>query len=257
VREPWKYGTRVLEIVRQAYHLHVKLVPYFYHLARAAYDEGLPIHRPLHLLYPHDGAAYEAVDQYFIGDRLLAAPVAAPGGRRQVYIPAGGFYAWHDGERLSGPARLDRVFPLEQIPLFARAGSIIPQQEVTTRVGSRLPDPLVLIVHPEGNDDLALYEDDGTTQAYQEGACSHWPIALRDDGRRITVSLAPVAGSFDGMAARRAVRIEVRAVVQPARVDITGATGKAKWSYLETQRMVEIRLPQVDAAGSCRVVIDR
>ena len=261
-REPWKYGERVLEIVRAAYHLHARLVPYFYHLAREAYDTGLPIHRPLYFLYPEDGAALTVRDQYFLGDRLLVAPVAQPGGRRRVYLPAGEFFALPDGALHRGPQIIDRVFHLDEIPLYARAGSLIPMQDVTPRIGTRLPDPLVLAVYPGGDDELALYEDDGDSPAYRDGACSRWPLALRDDGHTVTVSLRPMEGSFAGMPTQRRVRIELFFIDKPVDVRATGLAGgtaasAVAWSYDEARRCVVITLPALDVRGSYTVAVAR
>mgnify|MGYP005843691083 CR=1 FL=1 len=252
-REPWKYGERVLEIAREAYHLHHRLVPYLYHLAREAHDTGAPVHIPLYFLFPEDGKAYETTDQYFVGRRLMAAPVAAPGGRRKVYIPAGTYYALPDGDRLTGPLTLERTFPLRRIPLYVRAGSIIPMQPVSRRVGTALPDPLILAIYPGGEDRLAFYEDDGSTDAYLAGQFTRWPIQLTSAGNTVSVRLEPVQGTFDGAPDVRRVWVEIYFAGKPDRVTFDGeaiSEGEAEpgWRYDDGARCVEIRLPPVQVS---------
>jgi alpha-glucosidase (family GH31 glycosyl hydrolase) len=256
-REPWKYGEQVLEIVRAAYQLHVRLVPYFYYLARDAHDTGRPLQRPLYFLFPEDAAAYEADDEFFLGDRLLAAPVVAPGGRRRVYIPPGDYWALPDGESLRGPTTIDRVFSLSQIPLYVRAGSIIPQQQVSRRVGTALPDPLILAVYPGGNDELNLYEDDGHSLAYSSDAFTRWPFTLGDDGRTLEVTLLPMQGGFDGMLHTRTVQIVVHFSAQPKRVRVEGLSAEPQWTYDAEARRAEITLPNISTRGMYRLSIDR
>lgn len=255
-REPWKYGAQVLELTRPAFELHARLVPYLYHLAREAYDRGAPIHRPMYFVTPEDPAAYDILDQYFIGKRILAAPVATAGGRRRVVLPAGDFYALPEGDLLRGPLALERVFPLELIPLYVRAGSIIPQQDPAARVASGAADPLVLAVYPGGDDGLALYEDDGDSNAYRDGAFSRRPITLRDDGRTIEVRLDPAVGSYAGQPARRTIRVEVHFIERPARVEIDGVTAPA-WAYDDARRVVVVPLEGVANDAGVTVAVRR
>lgn len=254
-REPWKYGPRVLEVVRQAYHLHMRLVPYLYHLAREAYECGLPIHRPLYFLHPEDDAAYAVDDEYFIGERMLAAPVAVPGGRRKVYVPAGAYWDLTTGNLVRGPVTIDREYQLEEIPLFARAGSIIPQQEVSTHVGTRLPSPLVLAVYPGGNDALDLYEDDGFSPAYRREAYSRWPIRWDEEGETRTLRLLPMRGEFAGMPARRDVRLEAWFTEEPLSVKTNGGRGRARVEYDTARRLLRVTLRQVDVEQEATVAL--
>lgn len=256
-REPWAYGDRVLQLAREAFRLHAELVPYFYHLLRAAHDTGLPPHRPLHFLFPRDERAYQITDQYFLGDRMLLAPVVTAGGRRRVYFPAGEFHAFRTHERITGPTTLERVFGLDEIPIFVRAGSIIPVQPVSQRVGTQLPDPLVLAVYPGGADALELYEDDGETPAYREGAFSRWPISLTDDGRTLELLIEPIHGGFAGMPQHRSLRVEVRGFSRPSRVQLDGQCEETSWRYDEDRQQLLIVLTNAATRASNHVVVAR
>jgi hypothetical protein len=257
IREPWKYGEHVLEIVRAAYELHARLVPYFYHLARDAYDTGLPLHRPLYFLFPEDETAYEVDDQFFLGDQLLAAPVVIAGGRRKVYIPAGEYYSLPYGEPLRGPTTIDRVFSLSQIPLYIRAGAIIPQQQAARRIGTGLPDPLILAIYPGGSNELALYEDDGYSAAYSRGSFTRWPIEVHDDGGALQLTLRPMQGHFEGVLETRTVHVQAHFIARPKRVRVEGSSADDGWTYDDRHRQVSVTLRNISTRGTYRVIIDR
>ena len=245
VREPWEYGEAALRIVREAYQWHARLVPYFYHLAREGYDEGRPVHAPLYFVHPEDEKTYAITDEYYLGDRLLVAPVVTPGGRRRVYLPAGTYYLLATGEKFTGPVEFERVFPIHQIPMFARAGSIVPMQDPAPRVGMRTPDPLVLAIYPGGDDALALYEDDGESEAYKKGSWTRWPLALSSARGAVTVSIGALKGAFAGVREWRSIRLEVFFVEKPKEVTFDG------------KRLKENKTGpgwRMDAARSCLVV---
>ncbi len=248
IREPWKYGPNVLRVAREAYRFHQELVPYLYHLARQAYDRGLPILRPLWFLYPEDGKTYQTPDEFFLGDKILAAPVVKPGGRRRIYLPAGRWFSVADGEILQGPLEEERFYPLDKIPLFVRAGSILPAQDPRLRTGTALPDPLVLRIYPGGEDELDLYEDEGDGLGYEKGAFTRWNFRLSCRGNRSTVILGPMKGGFPGCPARRNLRVEFHVREEPRQVLLDGkALEKGKgWIYRGEQGIVLVPLQGVD-----------
>ena len=258
-REPWEYGQQAFEIVRKAYHLHVQLVPYMYHLAYEAYQNATPVHQPLYFLYPEDEKAFNYLDQYFLGSRMLCAPVVEPGGRRSVYLPPGTWYSLTDNTAITGPHVITRYYALDQIPIFVWAGSIIPMQNVGTRVGTDVPDPLVLSVFPGGDDSIELYEDDGSTQAYLSGSCSRWPLVLRCTDDEYTVILQPMKGSYDGMLTERNVEIKIHYSEKPKEVIVDSPDlNKHTWEFNAATSTITIMLPGIAVADehTVRVVIN-
>lgn len=256
VREPWAYGPAFLDAFREVAHLRMSLQPYFYHLGAEAFLRGLPICRPLYLHYPEDDAAYTRLDEYLLGDRLLVAPIVAPGGLREVYLPEGHWWAWlpaatHAGlgePLIAGSRTLTVHAPFAQIPLYSRAGSILPRQAPTPRSPLPVPDALVLDLFPAApgtttSDSLALYEDDGHSTAYRTGAYARLPLHLACDDASLRLEVAPAEGSYEGMPETRGFVARVRFARQPGAITLDGAPlpGEA-WAWDAGRAELEIDL---------------
>ena len=123
----WDYGSPTVDLFRAAAVLHYELFPYLYALARTAHASGLPILRPLALEYPADPVAWQRDLEVLVGDNLLAAPVTAPEGTpTSIHLPEGSWVDLSTGSRVTGPASLSETVPLSSVPLYLRAGTVIP-----------------------------------------------------------------------------------------------------------------------------------
>ena len=125
-REPWYYGEKAIEVVREFANLRYRLLPYIYSLAQEAAETGMPVVRPLMLEYPDDPVAATVDYEYLLGPDLLVVPVLNPEGRVTVYLPDGEWRDWWTDEVIRGPAHLRLEVPIERLPLYARAGAEIP-----------------------------------------------------------------------------------------------------------------------------------
>lgn len=183
-QEPWSFGEKVEAIVRRYIELRYRLLPYTYTIFRQAAETGLPIMRPLFLEFPGDPETFARASQttYLWGDRLLVAPVTRKGERvRKVYLPPG---LWHDfwsPKTYQGGEYVYVDAPVEKLPLFVRAGSILPMREVQQFVGEKPLTNLELHVYPGADGAFTLYEDDGESLAYETGACALTPIKLHNE----------------------------------------------------------------------------
>lgn len=173
---PWGFDEATLKIVREAMQLRNALVPYLYSMAHRYETTGLPLCLPLYYEWPEDPTAYKVPNEYLFGDQLLAAPVTRPakpgakGAEHRVWFPAGEWVDFFSGEHFSGPAWHTFTVPIERIPLYAKAGVIIPMRNSLSREDASNPAELDLLVFPGADDRFGLYEDDNTSQAYREGA---------------------------------------------------------------------------------------
>ncbi|MFO0589469.1 MAG: glycoside hydrolase family 31 protein [Polyangiaceae bacterium] len=132
--------------------LHMSLVPFFEGLAKVAHDTGLPIWRGLFMAYPEDAATWPLVDEVMVGDGILVAPVMTAGAKgRSVYLPAGQWYSWDAGGAVAGGATIDIGADLGQIPVYARAGTVVPA----------FPDGVMTLVNgsPEVPDESSVKDD--------------------------------------------------------------------------------------------------
>ncbi len=199
-QEPWSWGEPYLSINREFIRLRYGLLPYLYTALWQCTRTGLPIVRPLFLAFQDDSATHTLDDEFMCGDFLLVAPVLEEGAtRRQVYLPPGLWYDFWTDAVFEGPAKFEAEAPLERIPVFVRAGAVIPMGPDMDYVGQRPVDPLTLHLYPpaEGQEvNSFLYEDDGETFAYREGVylLHRFSLAGKAGGLELLWS---VEGSFD------------------------------------------------------------
>jgi alpha-D-xyloside xylohydrolase len=154
-REPWAYGEPALTIFRRYAQLRYRLLPYLYAAARHA-AEGVPLVRPLVYDHPLDRATWHIDDQYFLGPDLLVAPMFVPRGRRDVYLPEGGWYDFWTDRRFDGARWITYDAELETLPLFVRAGAVLPMGPDLQYATERGWDPLSFDIYPDGQAPTAL-----------------------------------------------------------------------------------------------------
>jgi alpha-glucosidase (family GH31 glycosyl hydrolase) len=208
---PWAHGTEVEDICRAYTELRYRLLPYTYTLAWQAHTLGLPLMRPLVLNHPDDPRVWSLAHEFLWGDDILVAPVTREGATAwPVYLPAGGWYDFWTGERHEGPGGLTVDAPLDRLPLFVRAGAILPLAPLMQHTGERPLDEVTLMIYPEGASRFELYEDDGRTQAYRSGAFALTAIECVATPRDVTVRIAAATGDASVVPAPRRYVLHVR-----------------------------------------------
>jgi alpha-glucosidase/alpha-D-xyloside xylohydrolase len=171
-------------------------MPYTYTLAWQARTDGLPLMRAMWLHYPNDTRARGLGDQYLWGRDLLIAPVYEQGATsRDVYLPAGEWYDWWTNQRTAGGRTVARAVDLATMPIYVRAGAIIPFDPVRQYTSQQVDGPTTLRVYPGADGAFTLYEDDGISQRYLSGEGSWTRITWNDTGRSLTIEPAPPAGT--------------------------------------------------------------
>jgi alpha-glucosidase len=195
-RFPWLWGDEAEGAMRKTLDLRYQLVPVLYSLAHQTYETGEPTMRPLCMQYPADPRAADLSDEWLVGRDLLAAPVLAEGGHRRVYLPDDVWYDFATGERVAGGRELDRDVPLDAVPLYVRAGSILTLGPVIQHTRDLPGGPLDVHVYPGRDGAFTLVEDDGATTAYASGNVRRTAFAW-DDVRRVLswTQTGPYAGN--------------------------------------------------------------
>ncbi len=202
--ELWSYGPRALAILTSYDKLRYRLLPYIYSVAWKVTNEGYTPMRALVMDFPFDRNALDISDQFLFGPALLVNPVTYAGATsRSVYLPVGA--SWYDfwtGASQKGGQTIAAIAPLEKMPLFVRAGSIIPMGPELQYVSEKRADPIELRVYRGANGKFTLYEDDGESYAYEKG--EYATVLLSWDDASHTLSLGAREGSFPGMLKERA-----------------------------------------------------
>ncbi len=258
-KEPWEYGDRYTDINRSTIELRYRLLPYLYSAMFHASETGIPPMRPLLFDYPADPEFRRNETEFLFGPDLLIAPVITPGATsRRVRLPAGHWYDYWTDSLYAGNQFVDVDAPLERIPIFVRAGSVIPTRQVVQYTDQSPIDPLTLTVFPlPGGSDTSgtteYYEDDGHSFAYRDGAYYRRTLfsVLKDDF--LHVSISSVKGTFAPGKRTLVVRI-VGQANQPGEVRINGrslpqhsgmltALKNGTWAYDQPSKSVFVSTP--------------
>jgi alpha-D-xyloside xylohydrolase len=185
--ETWSYGKQAEPILEKYLRLRYELMPYIYSLGYKTWQTGAPYMRALPLDFPDDAKVADLRDEYMFGPAFLVAPVTEQGATsREVYLPAGAdWYNYWTNERVKGGQTISVPAPIDTIPLFVRAGSILPLGSEVESTHQQQSIAKVR-VYPGGNADFTLFSDDGTTYAYESGAGSVTKLHWEDGSRQLT-----------------------------------------------------------------------
>ena len=240
LRMPWIYGPRGVALMRKYFTVRTELTPYLYAYAWEAYRRALPIMRPLSLEGVPAAQAYRHTHEYFLGRDLLVAPVVAASGRRTVYLPPGRWIEFFTHQRYTGNVTFTVHYPVGEIPVFVRAGSVIPGQHSTDSEVSAL-DPLVLQIYGSGHGRFDLYQDDGISLDYRHGQYAITPIIYTSRAGVHRLLIGPTGGQFRGQRVARAYVLVIHSVHRPEQFAVQG-------------RAVQI-LSGTPAAGTARLLL--
>lgn len=169
--------------------LRYNLMPYIYSLAGMTYFNDYTIMRPMVMDFTDDKATFDIKDQYMFGPALLVAPVYKYGARsRSVYFPEGSkWYDFYSGKMIEGGRDITVDAPYERIPLYVRAGSIIPAGGDIMSTAEESGEPTTIVVYGGNDGDFTLYEDEGTNYGYERGEFSKIRFRYDDDASTLTI----------------------------------------------------------------------
>ncbi len=231
-KHPWWFAEPYRSINRRYLKLKMRLTPYMYTLMREAEQSGAPLVRGLMWDYPNDPAAYtEAYKyQYLLGRDVLVAPVyrsqaVSQGWRRGIHLPQGQWFDYWDGRQASAGQEgrdIDVAVTLDKLPVFVRAGAILPMYPEMLFDGEKPKDRLTLDLYPSGESQFTLYEDDGNSRRYQDGAFSQQAIRMRAAGADVQVEIDGVSGSYAGQEVRRGYALRMLSRQRPSQVSAAG-----------------------------------
>lgn len=194
-------------VIKQYNELRYQLMPYTYTLAAQARSAGLPMMRALWMHYPTDTIAAGIGDQFLWGKNIMVAPVYQKQATlRKVYLPQGNWYDWWTDAVLRGGQYIDRKVDLATMPLFVKAGSIIPMDTIRQYVDEPTKTALTIKVYTGENGSFILYEDDGISQAYLKGVSNETKFSWNESSRQLTIE--PISAKQSIKQPTRPIRIE-------------------------------------------------
>jgi alpha-glucosidase (family GH31 glycosyl hydrolase) len=179
---------RIEPICRTYLEWRYRLLPYLYTAVAESCASGMPIIRAMWLHFADDPIAVARGDQYMFGPDLLVAPVVEKGAtRRRLYLPRGRWRDFWSGALLEGGREIERPVDLATLPLYVRAGAVLPLGPIKQFSGEHSEEPITLLIHPGADGEGMLYEDDGASFACRDGAFTHIGFRWADAARRIEI----------------------------------------------------------------------
>lgn len=204
--ELWSYGPDAQRILVKFDRLRYRLLPYIYSLAWQTTSAGYTPMRALVMDFRNDVRAANIGDQFMLGPAILVNPVTEPSTQsRRLYLPQAQWYDFWMGTSLQGGRTLEAPAPLDRIPLYVRAGSILPLGPDEQWATQKPADPLELRVYGGANGDFTLYEDENDNYDYEKGAYATIPFHW-DDARQV-LTIGPRTGAYPGMLQTRTFRV--------------------------------------------------
>jgi alpha-D-xyloside xylohydrolase len=207
--ELWSHGQNAQTILTFYDRLRYRLLPYIYTLAARTTTEGYTPMRALAFDFLQDPKALEINDEFMLGPAILVAPVTDAGAKsRRVYLPAGAdWYDFWSGEKTKGGQEVNRETPLRIMPLYVRAGSILPMGPESEYSNEHPDAPVELRIYPGQDASFKIYEDDGASYDYEKGLSATIPLDWNDKTKVLTIGAR--AGHFPGMETNRKFSITI------------------------------------------------
>lgn len=266
-KEPWRFSPEVFSALRQIIDRRYAMAPYIYTASREAYDSGVSLMRPLYYAWPDEAKAYDAGNEYMFGNDLLVAPVSQPmkdgAAVISIWLPPGRWYDCNRGEVLDGGRVVTRDYALDEVPVFARAGAVLPMNPPSVRKLQDMDNSkLVLRMLPGGSAHTRLYTDSGDSEGYRHGEYAFTTIDGRRDAHGATLTIDPRQGRYPDMPQRKQITIELPAATVPKQVTVNGKTyarsdddQAGSWHYDGNTLTARITVPPQSADQSLAVAV--
>lgn len=261
---PWLFeNNETRRVLREALQLRHALIPYLYTMAQRAHRESLPLMQPMYYDYPEEEAAYHCPHQYLFGTELIAAPFVTPAdpdtrlSRQVVWLPEGDWTHFFTGEYFPGNRWYAVYGEAGDIPVFARAGAIVPLGPHVQWGGVENPDELHLHIFAGAEHTFTLYEDDGESMAYEQEQHCQTTFTQKWSGNRLEFSIEAPAGDTRVMPSERAYHLHVHGVQQAVEVivEVDGRPVAIDCSYDEKTETLHLSPVHLDATSTLRLIL--
>ena len=226
-KEPWAFDMATQRRLTNVINGRYALIPYIYTMARQTYDTGISLCRPMYYDYPEAKEAYEMKEQYMFGDKMLIAPVTTEANKEsgmaavEAWLPEGEWLEYETGTMLKGGQTVERLFSMDEYPVYVKAGSIIPYYGKVKNV-SGTEQPVIIRVFPGGDkDEFTLYEDNGEDKNYA-GEYATTPLSYQRNGQQLSITIGQRKGNYKDMPARRDFTLALPCQKAPQSIKVDG-----------------------------------
>lgn len=259
-KEPWRYSPLAERAMTAYLQLRHRMIPYLYSMNYLCHTAGMPVITPMYYRYPECEEAYSVPGEYFFGTQLLVCPITKPmkdrlrKGKVTAWLPEGIWFDFFDGIRYEGNRWMDLYRGIENIPVLAKAGGIIPLAEVDGISNStENPECLKLKVYAGADGEFHLYEDDGVS-AGTEGSFSD--IKIEFNWKEGFLKIHPAVGNTDSVPQERAYVVEFIGLKEPSGVFLEGAKGMQS-DYDTFQHRFTCRIPRTSIGSEVMILLGK
>lgn len=266
VRKPWEHTVEAYEVSKKAMQFRNSLVPYIYSMNWLNYKKDISLIRPMYYNHPNKDVAYSLPNQYYFGSECLAAPHTKPRKGKELnlskqimWLPEGEWFDFFTGGYYSGDRIIARYGKLDDLPLLAKKGSIVPQLDDFSETAEKNSEKLKLNIFP-GNNEFNLYEDDGKTQEYIKGDYFITKIKQQLDPGRLTLKIATPDNKPDYIPRNRKYTIIFKPVFNPGKIDLKLADKKFEdynESYDEDFGQLILSLERISSSADLKITLKK
>lgn len=207
-KEPWKYSFAAETAAVNALRERHALIPYIYSINRLTHTEGRALCEPMYYSYPCEKAAYEVPNQFFFGTELMISPITKPADKRtylapaKVWLPKGRWTDWYTGRIYEGERFVTMYRDLNALPVLAKEGAIIPLSQNSKTNDWSNPEKLTIRIF-RGTNSFTLYEDDGETMSFEDGAFAETVLSVKEAGEDLLFEISAAKGDLSVVPSKR------------------------------------------------------
>jgi len=259
-KRPWEFEPTIRKLLGDAMTLRHELVPYLYTMAWRNHNRGVPLVQPMYYHHPDTEVAYSVPQQYYFGSELLVAPHVRPLddetnlARQSVWLPdeCDHWFDFQSGERYSEGFHA-RYGDLEDIPVYAKAGAIVPLDGEPEFGDIDTPDRLTIRVFPGGDNSFDLYEDAGTGQAYQDGEYTITTLRQEYEPGQLRFTVEAPEGALEHIPETRTLELCFPGLCDDIEVSVDA--GEATVEYNESTNTQKVTVPDHDTSSALSLTI--
>ena len=264
-KEPWNYKKEAELVMKDALRQRHRMIPYLYTMNYRSWKEDLPLVCPMYYEYSEEKKAYQVPNQYYFGSELVVAPVTTPRiqnlnvAKVNVWLPEGLWYDIHTGMAYDGGRTLDMYRMLSEIPVLAKAGSIIPfLGEAEHLQIADNPRSLLMKVFAGDSGSFTLYEDDNETCGYEQDVRVLTEMEY-EEGDQCVFTIHPAKGTLSLIPPKRSFRVELTGYqeTEKVRVFVNDEEIDAAVDYCDKKQAVIVSVPETDVTSRISICLDR
>lgn len=259
-KEPWNYSGPIERIAKEQLRLRHKLLPYIYTMNYRTHTECRAICEPMYYAYPERKSAYECKNQFFFGTELIVAPITehTSGDNNMagvnVWIPEGRYTDIFTGRIYCGKRFVKMYRDIENFPVLAKEGAIIPMSANDRDNDCSNPAELELLVY-RGNNTFTLYEDDGETLSYQNGAYLKTPFTVNENGSTVSFTIGKAEGDATVSPEKRAYKIFFKDIVN-GEITLKVNSRKKTASFKKENGTLVVLLDNISANDKVEITLE-